>query len=122
MCEQMKVLKKIRKIGKVNGFSMDLAEAQVKDYMTLKRDVDSVKADVSAIKTEQAVQGTKLDLIIKRLNSPVEQERKDGIIWAEIRAAIKSWKGWVFIIFFLTAIALAGDKILQVLGWLPTGA
>jgi hypothetical protein len=80
-----------------------------------------LKTDVVAIKTEQAVQSGKLDLIIQRLNSPVEQERKDGIIWNELRSAVKSWKGWAMIIFILVAIALAGDKILQLLGWLPTG-
>lgn len=121
MCKQKSVIAKIRKAGKLNGYAIELSEAQMQDYLTLKRDVDSVKADVQAIKTEQAVQGAKLDLIIKRLNSPVEQERKDGIIWHEIRNAIKSWKGWAFIIFFLAAIALAGDKVLQLLGWLPTG-
>lgn len=121
MCKQKSVIAKIRKAGKLNGYAIELSEAQMQDYLTLKRDVDSVKADVQAIKTEQAVQGAKLDLIIKRLNSPVEQERKDGIIWHEIRNAVKSWKGWAFIIFFLTAIALAGDKVLQLLGWLPTG-
>lgn len=121
MCEQKKVFKKIKAKGRVNGYDLELAEAQMHDYITLKRDVDSVRADVQAIKTEQAVQGGKLDLIIQRLNSPVEQERKDGMVWHEIRAAVKSWKGWVFIIFFLMAVALAGDKLLQLLGWLPTG-
>lgn len=121
MCEQMKVIKKIRKAGEMNGFAVELAEAQVHDYMTLKRDVDSVKESVKAMQMEQAVQGGKLDLIIRRLNSPVEQERKDGMVWHEIRAAVKSWRGWAFIIFFLMAVALAGDKLLQLLGWIPTG-
>lgn len=121
MCEQKKVFKKIKAKGRVNGYDLELAEAQMHDYISLKRDVDSVRADVQAIKTEQAVQSGKLDLIIQRLNSPVEQERKDGIIWNEIRSAVKSWKGWAMIIFILVAIALAGDKVLQLLGWLPTG-
>lgn len=121
MCEQKKVFKKIKAKGRVNGYDLELAEAQMHDYISLKRDVDSVRADVQAIKTEQAVQGGKLDLIIQRLNSPVEQERKDGIIWNELRSAVKSWKGWAMIIFILVAIALAGDKVLQLLGWLPTG-
>ena len=122
MCEQMRIIKKIRKAGKLNGFAVELAEAQVCDYMALKHDVDSVKESVKAMQMEQAVQGGKLDLIIQRLNSPVEQERKDGIVWREIRAAVKSWKGWVLIIFFLMAVAIAGDKLLQLLGWIPTGA
>lgn len=121
MCEQKKVFKKIKAKGRVNGYDLELAEAQMHDYISLKRDVDSVRADVQAIKTEQAVQSGKLDLIIQRLNSPVEQERKDGIIWNELRSAVKSWKGWAMIIFILVAIALAGDKVLQLLGWLPTG-
>ena len=122
MCEQKKVFKKIKEKGRVNGYDLELAEAQMHDYITLKRDVDSVKESVNAIKMEQAVQGGKLDLIIQRLNSPVEQERKDGMVWHEIRAAVKSWKGWAFIIFFLMAVALAGDKLLQLLHWIPTGA
>lgn len=122
MCEQMKVIRKIRKAKEMNGFAVELAEAQVQDYMTLKRDVDSVKESVSAIKTEQAVQGGKLDLIIQRLNSPVEQERKDGIIWNELRSAIKSWKGWVLIILFIMCIAMSGERLLQLLNWIPAGA
>lgn len=121
MCHQKAVVKKIQKAGKLNGFAVELAEAQMVDYMTLKHDVDSVKESVAAIKTEQAVQGGKLDLIIQRLNSPVEQERKDGIIWNELRSAIKSWKGWVLIILFIMCIAVSGERLLQLLNWLPTG-
>lgn len=122
MCEQLRVLKKIRKAGEMNGFAVELAEAQVHDYMTLKRDVDSVKDSVNAMQMEQARQGGMIEAIFNRINSPVEQERKDGIVWHEIRAAVKSWKGWAFIIFFLFSVALAGDKLLQLIGWLPTGA
>lgn len=121
MCKQKAVIEKIKKAKRNRGWALNLAEAQMSDYLSLKRDVDSVRANVQAIKTEQAVQGGKLDLIIQRLNSPVEQERKDGIIWNELRSAVKSWKGWAMIIFILVAIALAGDKVLQLLGWLPTG-
>lgn len=121
MCEQVKVIKKIRKAKEINGYAIELAEAQMADYITLKHDVDSVRADVSAIKTEQAVQGSKLDLIIQRLNGPVEQERKDGIIWEAVKSAVKSWKGWILIILVIMCIALAGDKLLQLLHWLPTG-
>lgn len=122
MCKQRAVLKKIRKMGKVNGFDVELAEAQMQDYVTLKHDVDSVKESVAEIKTEQAIQSGKLDLIIQRLNGPVEQERKDGIIWGEIRTALKSWKGWVIIILFIMCIAMSGERLLQLLNWLPTGA
>ena len=122
MCHQKAVVKKIQKTGKLNGFAVELAEAQMVDYMALKHDVDSVKESVAAIKTEQAVQGGKLDLIIQRLNSPVEQERKDGIIWNELRSAIKSWKGWVLIILFIMCIAMSGERLLQLLNWIPAGA
>lgn len=121
MCEQVKVIKKIRKAKEMNGYAIELAEAQMHDYISLKRDVDTVRADVQAIKVEQAVQGGKLDLIIQRLNSPVEQERQAGMVWLEIRKALSSWKGWALIIFFLMVTALAGEKIMQLTGWLPTG-
>ena len=122
MCEQKKVFKKIKEKGRVNGYDLELAEAQMHDYITLKRDVDSVKESVNAIKMEQAVQGGKLDLIIRRLNSPVEQERKEGIVWHEIRTALGSWKGWVIIILFIMCIAMSGERLLQLMHWIPTGA
>lgn len=121
MCEQLTVLKKIRKKGKVNGFEIDLAEAQAKDYMSMKHRLDQIETEVGSIKETQVEHGSKLDLIIQRLNSPVEQERKDGIIWNEIRAALKSWKGWALIVFFLMSVALAGEKLSQLLHWIPTG-
>lgn len=135
MCAQLDVLKKIRKKGKVNGYDVDLAEAQAKDYISMKRRLDQIETTVDsvqkkqieqdtkfdAIRDKQIEQDTKFDLIIQRLNSPVEQERKDGIIWNEIRLALKSWKGWALIIFFLMSVALAGEKISQLLHWLPTG-
>lgn len=121
MCEQLTVLKKIRKKGKVNGYDVDLAEAQAKDYMSMKHRLDQIETEVGSIKQTQVEHGTKLDLIIQRLNSPVEQERKDGIIWNEIRLALKSWKGWALIVFVLMSVALAGEKLSQLLHWMPTG-
>lgn len=116
MCKQRAVVSKIRKAGKLNGFAIELAEAQMNDYMTLKRDVDSVKTDVSAIKTEQAVQGGKLDLIIQRLNSPVEQERKDGIFWSQIKNLLKTATGKIILLLMIGCIGLAGQRILELLG------
>lgn len=121
MCQQKTVVKKIRKAGELNGYAIELVEAQMSDYVTLKRDVDSVKDSILQMKTEQAVQGGKLDLIIRRLNSPVEKERQAAAVWMELRTLFGSWKGWVVIVFFLMSVALAGEKILQLLNWLPTG-
>ena len=121
MCEQLTILKKIRKKGKVNGYDVDLAEAQAKDYMSMKRRLDQIESAVDSIQKKQIEQDAKFDLIIQRLNSPVEQERKDGIIWNGIRLALKSWKGWALIVFFLMSVALAGEKLSQLLHWIPTG-
>lgn len=115
MCAQMDVLKKIRKKGKVNGYDVDLAEAQAKDYMDMKRRLDNIETDVSAIKTEQAVQGGKLDLIIKRLNSPVEKERLDGQKWNLLTSIAKHKSAWVILIVMLMAFALAGDRLVKIL-------
>ena len=116
MCEQKKVFKKIKEKGRVNGYDLELAEAQMHDYMTLKRDVDSVKESVNAIKMEQAVQGGKLDLIIQRLNSPVEEERKDGIFWYQIKSLFKTTTGKLMVLLLLGSIALAGQRILELIG------
>lgn len=115
MCAQLDILKKIRKKGKVNGYDIDLAEAQAKDYLSMKARLDNIEADVSAIKTEQAVQGGKLDLIIKRLNSPVEQERLDGQKWNLLTSITKNKAAWIILIIFLISIAFAGEKISGIL-------
>lgn len=115
MCAQLDILKKIRKKGKVNGYDIDLAEAQAKDYLSMKARLDNIESDVSAIKTEQAVQGGKLDLIIQRLNSPVEQERLDGQKWNLLTSIAKHRSAWVILIIFLIAIALAGERIVSII-------
>ena len=115
MCAQMEVLKKIRKKGKVNGYDVDLAEAQAKDYMTMKARLDNIESDVASIKTEQAVQGGKLDLIIQRLNSPVEQERLDGQKWNLLTSIAKHKSSWIILIIFFIAVAFAGEKMVNIL-------
>lgn len=119
MCAQMDVLKKIRKAGKMNGFATELAEAQAEDYMTFRKEF---KEFASTVKEWQIKQDAQMELVIKYINSPAEQERKDGIVWHEIKGAIKSWKGWCLIVFFLITVALAGEKVLQLLHWIPAGA
>ena len=115
MCEQIKVLKKVRKAGEMNGYSVELAEATAKDYITMKARLDNIESDVSAIKTEQAVQGGKLDLIIRRLNSPVEKERLDGQKWNLLTSIAKHKSAWVILIIMLVAFALAGDRLVTIL-------
>lgn len=119
MCAQLEILEKIRKKGKVNGYDVDLAEAQAKDYMAMKHRLDNIESDVSSIKTEQAVQGGKLDLIIQRLNSPVEQERIQSAYWRAFQTIAKSPKTWIFVIILIFLIAMTGQEIKQLLGWVP---
>lgn len=121
MCEQTKILMLVKNNKGLNKQQLALAEAQAKDYMSMKHRLDQIETEVGSIKQTQVEHGTKLDLIIQRLNSPVEQERKDGIIWNEIRLALKSWKGWALIVFVLMSVALAGEKLSQLLHWMPTG-
>lgn len=115
MCAQMEVLKKIRKKGKVNGYDVDLAEAQAKDYMDMKHRLDNIETDVNAIKVEQARQGGMIEAIFNRLNSPVEQERLDGQKWNLLTSIAKNKTAWVILIIFLVAIALAGEKIVGII-------
>lgn len=116
MCKQKSVVKKIVKAGELNGFAVELAEAQMQDYLTLKRDVDSVRSDVAAIKMEQARQGGMIEAIFNRLNSPVEQERKDGIFWYQVKSMLTTVTGKIFILLFIGCIALAGQRILELIG------
>lgn len=115
MCAQLDILKKIRKKGKVNGYDIDLAEAQAKDYLSMKARLDNIESDVSAIKTEQARQGGMIEAIFNRLNSPVEQERLDGQKWNLLTSITKNKAAWVILIIFLIAIALAGERIVSII-------
>lgn len=123
MCKQKAVIAKIQKAGKLNGFAIELSEAQMQDYLMLKHDVDSVKTSVNAIKKEQkkhgeilAKLGGQIDLIVNRLNSPIEAERKDAIFWQQIKSIAKTPTGKIIIILMLGCVAMAGDKILQLIG------
>lgn len=118
----MKVLKKIREAKEINGYGVELAEAQGRDFKKMEKRITNIEKDVADIKTEQVAQGAKLDLIIDRLNSPVEQERKNGIIWSEIKKGLSGTKFWLFLLMIVACIALAGDKILELLRILPVGA
>ena len=118
MCAQMDVLKKIRKAGKMNGYATELAEAQAEDYVTFRKEF---KEFATSVKEWQIKQDAQMDLVIKYINSPAEQERKDGIVWHEVSKAFKSWKGWVLIILFIMCIAMSGERLLQLLHWIPTG-
>ena len=119
MCKQKAVIAKIRKAKKMNGYSVELAEAQMQDYMALKKDVDSIKDSMSQVLTQQAVQGEKIDLIINRMNSPVEQERLQGAYWRALATVMKSKVMWLILIMLVFLIAMTGNEIKHLLGWLP---
>ena len=115
VCVQLDVLKKIRKKGKVNGYDVDLAEAQAKDYLSMKARLDNIESDVSAIKTEQTRQGGMIEAIFNRLNSPVEQERLDGQKWNLLTSITKNKAAWIILIIFFISIALSGEKIASII-------
>ena len=53
MCQQLEVLEKIRQVGEMNGYAIDLAEAQAKDYIRMNKKVSRIEKDVLSIKKEQ---------------------------------------------------------------------
>ena len=116
MCAQLDVLKKIRKKGKVNGYDIDLAEAQAKDFIAMKNRVEKIETDVASIKSVQVEHGTKLDLIIQRLNSPVEEEREAGQKWNLLVSITKHKAAWVILALVLFAFAMAGDRMASLMG------
>lgn len=118
MCAQIDVLKKIRKKGKVNGYDVDLAEAQAKDYMAMKTRLDNIETDVASIKEEQARQGGMIEAIFNRLNSPVEQERLQGAYWRALSTVCKSKVFWLVVIVLVFLIAMTGNEIKSLLGWM----
>lgn len=122
MCEQLKVLEKIHKEGKMNGYAVELAEAQAMDYDKMNKRMSNIEKDLSHLKNsftaslkEQARQGGMIEAIFKRINSPVEEERKNGIIWSEIKSIMKTPTGKVIMILAIGCIGLAGEKIIELL-------
>lgn len=123
MCNQLDVLKKVREKGEVNGYATELAEAQAMDYIRMNKKVTKIEKDVTSIKKEQkkqgemlARQGGQIDLIAQYINSPAEDERKDGIIWKEIKSIAKTPMGKIIILLVLGCVALAGQRILELMG------
>lgn len=123
MCKQRAVVQKIVERNEVNGFGVELAQAQIEDYVAtdrkvsrIKKDIGGIKKDMSAMKVEQARQGGQIDLIVQYINSPAEEERKDGIVWQQIKSIAKTPMGKILIILMLGCVALAGSRILELLG------
>ena len=123
MCQQLDILEKIREKGKVNGFDVDLAEAQAKDYIRMDKKVGAIEKDVRLMKKDirvllenQARQGGQIDLIVKRMDSPVEEERKDAIFWRQIKGMLSTTTGKIFILLAFGCIGLAGQRILELIG------
>ena len=123
MCQQLEILEKIREKGKVNGFDVDLAEAQAKDYIRMDKKVGAIEKDVRLMKKDirvllenQARQGGQIDLIVKRMDSPVEEERKDAIFWQQIKGMLSTTMGKIFILLAFGCIGLAGQRILELIG------
>ena len=123
MCQQLDILEKIREKGKVNGYDIDLAEAQARDYIRMDKKVGKIEKDMSLMKKDirkllenQARQGGQIDLIVRRLDSPVEEERKDAIFWRQLKSIGKTTTGKIIIMLMVGSIALAGQRILELFG------
>jgi len=122
MCKQLAVVKKIVEHNEVNGFGVELAQAQMEDYISMNRKVSRIEKDVNGIKKDmrtllenQARQGGQIDLIVSRMNSPVDEERKNGIVWGELKAIMKTPMGKMIVILAVGCIALAGWRIQELL-------
>ena len=123
MCKQAEVLKKIHKAGKINGFGVELAEAQAMDYTIMKEKITRMEEDIANLKentkdllAEQARQGGMIEAIFRHINSPIEEERKNGIVWAELKNIMKTPMGKIIIVLAIGCIGLSGQRILELLG------
>lgn len=123
MCEQLKILEKIHKKGEVNGYATELAEAQARDFVAMNKKVSKIEKDVATIKNKQvkvfemlARQGGQIDLIVQRLNSPVEEDRINGVVWREIKKFLNTPLGKTIIILLIFCLGLSGQRILELVG------
>lgn len=122
MCKQKEVIDKIQKAGKLDSFIVELSEAQMQDYERMNKRMSNIEKDLSHLKKsfaaslkEQARQGGMIEAIFKRINSPVEEERKNGIIWSEIKNIMKTPMGRIIVILAVGCLGLAGEKIIELL-------
>lgn len=113
MCAQIEVLKKIRKAGKMNGYATELAEAQAEDYVTFRKEF---KEFATSVKEWQIKQDAQMDLVIKYINSPADQERKEGLVWTELKKLAQSPLGRLIIVLFIFCLGLAGQRIMELTG------
>lgn len=123
MCYQTEILDKIHERGEVNGYAVELAEAQAKDYVTMNKKVARIEKDVNSIKKEQKIQremlarqGGQLDVVVQYIKSPAEEERKNGLIWSEIKKLINSPMGKTIILLLIFCLGLTGQRIMELTG------
>lgn len=123
MCMQRAVVQKITKNNEVNGFGVELAQAQMEDYVIMNKKVSNIEKVVSSMKKEQkrqgemlARQGGQIDLLVQRINSPVEEERINGVVWTEIKKFLNTSFGKTIIILLIFCLGLTGQRILELTG------
>jgi len=117
MCQQLIVLKTLRKRPNKSGLSeaqIQLAEAAGKDYDKMKNRVESIESKVNRL---EKVVATKTDL--KQLKSDLLPLRDKAARWDLILSMTKSWKFWAFIILCIACVALAGQRVIEILFSFP---
>ena len=88
---------------------------------SLEQEFKVFRADIEEIKSNQQVMSGNIQLIVQTLNGPMNEEKKASAVYSEFKNIIHSWKAWVLMILVIMAIALAGEKLLQLLNFVPTG-
>lgn len=123
MCYQTEVLNKVHEHGDINGYGVELAEAQARDYVLMNKKVARIERDVNSIKKEQkaqremlARQGGQLDVVVQYIKSPAEEERKNGVVWSEIKKFINSPMGKTIILLLIFCLGLTGQRIMELTG------
>lgn len=127
MCHIVAVLETLRKKRTIsNKDIVALGEAQAADTMEHKREhremverMTKLESDVSAMKDDISTIKGNIQVIMEYIKSPVDSERLQGAYWKGLVSIIKSPKTWILILVFLAIVGLAGDKILQLFGWIP---
>lgn len=124
MCHVTTVLENLRKRRTItNKDVIAVAEAMSSDTLESKKEraemvgrMAKLESDVSDIKTDIAVIKSNIDLIIARLNSPVEEEREAGQKWNLLMSITKHKAAWIILALVLVAFALAGDRMASLVG------
>ena len=119
MCKQRSVLETIKQMkgrGRMSAAQIKLAEAQIEDYIEMKKEILEIKNDVSDLKKDNAGLNTKVDTITAKLDLLIQQSENKPLL--KILSDLKDNKFFWFW-FILITLIICGVNISEIISFFP---